>query len=120
MRRESAVSNRRASALVATIGAAALLVLGVIGGGAFGQSGEVVAGDDIKYRSVCQNLIGELGVFLDQADNAAAAAQYGDVTAEDAQEQDVSAVQVNECLNDASFYHRRAREPPFLVHYPGW
>jgi hypothetical protein len=83
MRCESAVSNRRASVQVATIVAAALLVLGVIGG-AFGQNGEVVAGDDIKHRSVCQNLIGEIGVFLDQAGNAAAATLYGDLAAEGA------------------------------------
>jgi hypothetical protein len=52
MRCESAVSDLRASVRVATIVAVALLVVGLSAAPASGQNGEVVAGDDIKYRSV--------------------------------------------------------------------
>jgi hypothetical protein len=95
---ESGVSNGRALVRAAAIAAAALLVLGLSAVPAFGQNG---GGGGAQYSAICQNIIGEFGVVQNQEGNAAAAAQYGNATAEVAQEQGVSVAQVNECLNGA-------------------
>jgi hypothetical protein len=113
MRCDSAISDSRALLRAAASIMAALLVLGLSAAPAFGQNEEVVAGDDIQYRSVCENLIGSFGVTQNQYANAGATAIGGGggadtgggdarAVARIAQEQGVSVAQVNECLNRAA------------------